>query len=108
MGLDPGAAPVSYATVCDRLVFDAEHSSSIAGAWRAARENARRTCRDPNGTTGYPVLVMQWDGADLNQLPATLLQQMPTARQHTAAVGACPSTHQQEGFTTYHVAVLMY
>ena len=74
----------------------------------AARENARRTCRDPNSTTGYPVLVMQWDGADLNQLPASLLQQMPTARQHTAAVGACPSTRQQEGFTTYHVAVLMY
>jgi hypothetical protein len=73
-----------------------------------ARENARRTCRDPKSTTGYPVLVMQWDGADLNQLPATLLQQMPTARQHTAAVGACPSTRQQEGFTTYHVAVLMY
>ena len=42
MGLDPGEAPVSYATVCDRLVYDAEHSSSIAGAWRAARENARR------------------------------------------------------------------
>ena len=73
-----------------------------------ARENARRTCRDPNSTTGYPVLIMQWDGADLNQLPATLLQQMPSARQHTAAVGACPSTHPQEGFTTYHLAVLMY
>lgn len=73
-----------------------------------ARENARRTCRDPKSTTGYPLLVMQWDGADLNQLPATLLQQMPTARQHTAAVGACPSTRQSEGFTTYHLAVLMY
>lgn len=73
-----------------------------------ARENARRTCRDPNSTTGYPLLVMQWDGADLTQLPATLLQQMPSARHHTAAVGACPSTRQSEGFTTYHIAVLMY
>lgn len=73
-----------------------------------ARENARRTCHDPNSTTGYPLLVMQWDGPDLNQLPATLLKQMPSARQHTAAVGACPSDRQSEGFTTYHVAVLMY
>jgi hypothetical protein len=74
----------------------------------AARENARRTCLDPASTTGYPLLVMQWDGADLTQLPDALLQQMPTARQHTAAVAACPSTRQQEGFTTYHVAILMY
>jgi hypothetical protein len=72
-----------------------------------ARENARRTCRDPNSTTGYPLLVMQWDGPDLNQLPATLLQQMPSARQHAVAVAACPSTRQSEGFTTYHVAVLV-
>jgi hypothetical protein len=72
-----------------------------------ARENARRTCRDPNNTTGYPLLVMQWDGPDLNQLPATLLQQMPSARQHAVAVAACPSTRQSEGFTTYHVAVLV-
>ncbi|MCU1222784.1 MAG: Transporter, partial [Edaphobacter sp.] len=28
-----------------------------------ARENARRTCSDPNSTTGYPLLIMQWDGA---------------------------------------------
>lgn len=74
----------------------------------AATENARHTCLDPASTTGYPVLVMQWDGADLAQLPASLLQQMPSARQHTAAVGACASNRQAEGFTTYHVAVLMY
>ena len=51
---------------------------------------------------------MQWDGPDLSALPQSLLQQMPQARDHTAAVGACPSKRTAEGFTTYRLAVLLY
>ena len=43
MGLDPGEAPVSLRhRVRPARLRPIEHSSSITGAWRAARENARR------------------------------------------------------------------
>ena len=59
---------------------------------RAALADARSNCALPNEITGHPKLVMQWDGADLNQLPAAVLQQMPTARSGTVAIGACPGS----------------
>ena len=73
-----------------------------------AKEVARRNCETPASSIGKSILAMQWDGADLTQLPNALLQQMPQARQHTAAVGACPSKRTAERFTTYRIAVLMY
>lgn len=76
---------------------------------RAALADARTNCALPNEITGHPRLVMQWDGADLNQLPTAVLQQMPTARSGTVAIGACPGQNPaNDGFTTYHVAVLLY
>lgn len=71
-------------------------------------QNARAICRQPSSTAGHPLLIMQWDGADLTQLPAAVLQSLPSVREHSVAVGACPSTHPQPGFTTYHLAVLMF
>ncbi|HTD96576.1 MAG TPA: CAP domain-containing protein [Edaphobacter sp.] len=73
-----------------------------------ATEDARKTCQQPNTTNGKPILVMQWDGADLSRLPTDLLKQVPEAPSHTVAVGSCPSERQGEGFTTYHLAVLLY
>lgn len=70
--------------------------------------NAREICRQPSSTSGHPLLIMQWDGADVTQLPAAVLQNMPGVREHSVAVGACPSTHPQPGFTTYHLAILMF
>ena len=71
-------------------------------------QNAREICRQPSSTAGHPLLIMQWDGADLTQLPGAVLQNLPSVRAHSVAVGACPSTHPQPGFTTYHLAVLMF
>jgi hypothetical protein len=51
---------------------------------------------------------MQWDGADFTKLSDALLQHMPQAREHTAAVGACTNKRAGEGFTTYRAAVLIY
>ncbi|GGA72485.1 hypothetical protein GCM10011507_25140 [Edaphobacter acidisoli] len=73
-----------------------------------AHQDAREICRQPSSTAGHPLLIMQWDGADLTQLPAAVLQSLPQVREHSVAVGACPSTHPQPGFTTYHLAVLMF
>lgn len=73
-----------------------------------SRETARRSCENQNSPIGDAILAMQWDGPDLTQLPNSLLQQMPQAREHTASVGACPSKRTAEGFTTYRIAVLLY
>ncbi len=74
----------------------------------ATKQAARRNCESPNSPTTGVLLAMQWDGPDLSQLPTTVLQGMPQVREHAVAVGACPSTRTGEGFTTYHLAVLMY
>lgn len=75
----------------------------------AATQAARKNCESPNSAPAPGVLLaMQWDGPDLTQLPATVLQGMPQVNQHSVAVGSCPSTRGGEGFTTYHLAVLMY
>ena len=74
-----------------------------------ATQAARRNCESPNSPPAPGVLLgMQWDGPDISQLPATVLQGMPQVREHSVGVGACPSTRGNEGITTYHLAVLMY
>jgi hypothetical protein len=72
--------------------------------------DARQTCEMPHGVAGgsAPKFVMRWEGADLSQLPPQLIQQIQTGRFHTAAVGACDSAQPGQGFTTYHVAVMLY
>jgi hypothetical protein len=73
-----------------------------------ARQQARKTCLQPNYTAPDATSVLQWDGPDLNDLPTTLLKQLPDARSHTVAVGACPSERRGEGFTTYHLVIVVY
>jgi Cysteine-rich secretory protein family len=73
-----------------------------------ARVAARHACQNPNSVASGPVLAMQWDGPDLNQLPDAILKQMPDVRRHTVAIASCPSERVQEGFTTYHVSILIY
>ena len=82
-----------------------EHGLRIAPS---ETQNAREICRQPSSTAGHPLLIMQWDGADVTQLPGAVLQNMAGVREHTVAVGACASTHPQPGFSTYHIAVLMF
>lgn len=85
-----------------------------------AQADARLSCTAPNGSqtgfTTHPILIMQWDGADLNQLPEALLKQSPqlfeNAASHTAAVASCPKPTQNDAngqpFTTFKIAVLLY
>lgn len=72
--------------------------------------DARQTCEMPHGVAGgsSPKSVVRWESSDLSQLPPQLQQQIQTGQFHTAAVGACDSTHPGQGFTTYRVAVLLY
>ena len=73
-----------------------------------AREDARKNCAMATGTSGHPLLVIRWEGSDLTQLPAAVLQQMPAAKSRTAAVASCPTQQSNPGFATYRVTVLMY
>jgi uncharacterized protein YkwD len=73
-------------------------------------EDARQTCEMEHGSAGgsAPKFVMRWEGSDLTRLPQVLEQQIQTGKYHTAAVGACDSGRPEQGFTTYHVAVMLY
>jgi hypothetical protein len=74
-----------------------------------AQRDARATCAMASGNAGHPLLVIQWDGANLNEIPAIVTRQMPAAGAHTAAIGACLSQRgTTDSFTTYRVAILLY
>jgi uncharacterized alpha-E superfamily protein len=92
MGLDPGSGPVSYATVSEWLVFDDAHASSIAGAWRGARENARRA-RETVSTEMWEAINTAWNrwgGFEPGQVTA---RQVAWVRQRAALVsGIADST----------------
>jgi hypothetical protein len=70
--------------------------------------DARKTCTMPQGQSGIPKLVIQWDGADITHLPDAVLQNLDKSRYTSAAVGACPGRQPNPQFTTYHIAVLLY
>jgi Cysteine-rich secretory protein family len=74
-----------------------------------ARQDARHACTSQSAIApSEPALLMQWEGPDLNQLPATILPQLHAGRSRTVAIAACPSTRPSQGFTTYHIAILIY
>jgi uncharacterized protein YkwD len=74
----------------------------------ASNEDARKTCTMSQGHAGTPKLVIQWDGADISQLPDVLVQQLDKTKYTSAAVGACPGRQSNPQFTTFHIAVLLY
>jgi len=53
---------------------------------------------------------MRWDASDLTRLPDPLEERLSSGRYKTASVGACsnPQDNNNQGFTTYHIAVLLY
>ncbi len=71
---------------------------------------ARQTCAMDTGSAGAarPKFIMRWQGSDLDRLPDVLEEQIRTGRFHTAAVGACGSGSEGQGFTTYRLAVMLF
>jgi hypothetical protein len=71
---------------------------------------ARQTCAMDHGSAGTarPKFIMRWQGSDLSRLPQVLEEQISSGRFHTAAVGACNSSNEGPGFTTYHLAVMLF
>ena len=71
---------------------------------------ARQTCAMDHGAAGglRPKFIMRWEASSLNRLPDVLEQKISTGRYRTAAVGSCNVGNQGPGFTTYHLAVLLF
>ncbi len=71
---------------------------------------ARETCAMDHGAAGglRPKFIMRWEASDLNRLPDVLEQKISTGRYRTAAVGSCNGGSEGPGFTTYHLAVLLF
>lgn len=75
----------------------------------SASSAARQTCAMDHGFAGQrPSFVMRWEGSDLNRLPDVLEEKIRTGRYNSAAVGACGSGNQGQGFTSYRLAVLLF
>ena len=75
--------------------------------------NARAACRLDKGLPSLagvntPEFVMRWQDANLDKLPARLLENLASGRYRRAEVGSCPPRDGQGAFTVYRVAVLLY
>lgn len=75
---------------------------------RDSLEDARQSCESDSSVSRVSATVMQWDGPDLTQLPDAVLQQVPVDKIYAVAVASCPTERPAEGFTTFHVAVLIF
>jgi hypothetical protein len=51
---------------------------------------------------------MFWEGAQLTQLPKSLVSELATGKYHQASVGSCSTQGQKGAFTAYRIAVLLY
>ena len=71
--------------------------------------DARRACAmgSKYQPSGAPQFVFQYTTSNLDELPAQLQQNIRSGQYRTAAVGACPSQNE-EGFTSYRMAVILF
>lgn len=75
----------------------------------SAKQAARDSCDSSNTKPPAGVLAaMQFDCTDLNQFPDIVLKGLPQVKEHPVAVASCGTPLSREGFTTYHLAVLMF
>jgi hypothetical protein len=74
-----------------------------------AKQAARNSCDASNTKPPAGALAaMQFDCTDLNQFPDIVLKGLPEVKEHPIAVASCGTPLSREGFTTYHLAVLMF
>jgi hypothetical protein len=62
----------------------------------------------PHASGAVPGFVMRWQDSELAQLPKSLTDRLAEGRYHRAAIGSCPARGNQDSFTAYRVAVLLY
>jgi len=102
------------------VLSPAQVEAAVAGLLRGRRVSilsdattARTACASElrfsqTGAGPRSGFVMRWQEADLSLLPEALTEQLATGHYHQAAIGSCPMRNQEDGFTAYRVAVLLY
>jgi len=96
-----------------------EVEAAIAGLIRADGLAVSREARDarlactvdqgvPASADPRPRFIFRWQGAELTRLPQELDTMLASREYRRAAVGSCPPSGSQGGFTVYRVAVLLY
>jgi hypothetical protein len=75
--------------------------------------DARAACEMDHGfprtlTGNQPGFVMRWQGAELGLLPQQLVDRLGSRKYRLASVGACAPQGDQQAFTQYRIAVLLY
>ena len=93
---------------------------AVAGLLKASGVNvlrdatlARAACAKddgmPRSASGpQPHYVIRWQQATLAHLPEALADRLATGRYHQAAVGSCAMQSEEDAFTAYRLAVLLY
>jgi hypothetical protein len=102
------------------VLTESQQESEVAGLVKANgvailpdHTLARTSCATkgtlPRPASGpRPRFALYWEGAQLTQLPPDLVNELATGKYHQAAVGSCPSQGQEDTFTSYRIAVLLY
>jgi uncharacterized protein YkwD len=63
----------------------------------------------PRSTSGpQPRFVMRWQDSELSHLPQPLVDHLSSGNYRQASVGSCPARGEQNSFTSYRLAVLLY
>lgn len=55
-----------------------------------------------------PTFIMRWEGADVTHLPKQLVERLESRQFRDAAIGSCSAHSDDNTFTSYRVAVLLY
>ncbi len=90
----------------EQHVYSLLRSQGIATS--GSSDLARQTCERNDTSAPHAQLVIHWDGSDLAHLPEAVLQQLQQHHFRSASVGACPSARHDSGFTTFHIALLLF
>jgi len=104
------AVPVLSQTQVETTVANQLNASGIAVFPDATLARAACATDDgmPRPASGpKPRFIMRWQGSDLTRLPAELAERLKSGKFHQASVGSCPM-QDQDTFTTYRIAVLLY
>lgn len=63
----------------------------------------------PRASSGpQPRFIMRWQDSDLARLPQALVDRLSSGNYRGASIGSCPAQSDQNSFSAYRVAVLLY
>ena len=103
------AVPILTQAQIEAQVASLLHGVAILPNATLARSSCAAEGAMPRPASGpRPRFVMFWEGAQLTQLPKSLVSELATGKYHQASVGSCSTQGQKSTFTAYRIAVLLY